>query len=192
MSKASDNSNAVVYAAGQVLDLYGVRYTREQSRVIQVEGAAGRWRPMSFGLWIDDNGKTHRSGKADLLARPRVLIYTGYISVPLWIECKSGKGTMTTDQRAFKKWVEANGDNFLLIHDDVRPLVDWLEARNVKKEPKRVIHAGEPLSVAALHALPCRHKGCGLARDQHKGTILACPTVLGKVWSPRLKLPEAK
>jgi hypothetical protein len=192
MSRASANANAVVYAAEQVCALYGVQCTREQSRVINVEGAAGRWRPMFFGKWTDDEGNVHNSGRADLLARPRVWFsFTGEyaqrlerFTVPLWIECKSGKGRLTPDQIAFKKWVEDNGDHYVLIHDDVRPLIAWFDAHGVKKEPKRIIHA-EPIDATALDGLPCRW--CGDLKNQHRGKILACVSKLGKVWSPKLQ-----
>ena len=72
MSRASDAANAVVHAVEQILDLYGVQHTREQSRVVMVPGAAGRTRPMFFGKWIDDNGEVHSSGRADILARPKI------------------------------------------------------------------------------------------------------------------------
>lgn len=193
MSKASDAANAVVNAAAQVLDLYGVRYTREQSRVIQVEGAAGRWRPMFFGQWVDDFGVKHNSGKADLLARPRIWAATvlagtvaGRISVPLWIECKAGKGRLSPDQIAFKNWVEANGDEYMLIHDDVRPLITWLDEHGVVREPHRIIHSSTPMNVDDLHALPCRH--CGKSRGEHIGVALGCPGKSGHVWSPDLKV----
>jgi hypothetical protein len=208
VSKASVNANAVVYAVEQVCALYGVRCTREQSKVITVVGAAGRWRPMFIGQWIDDYGKVHRGGRADILARPRVLINAGpayhiggdsaeilrvRVTVPLWIECKSGSGRLSPDQIAFKKWVEANDETYILIHDDVRPLIEWFEKMGVKKEPARVIHSGEPMTVGELHALPCKH--CGGQRDNpaaHRGTILACAIRLGKVWSPKVNTTEAK
>jgi hypothetical protein len=225
MSKASDAANAVVNAVEQVLDLYGVAHTREQSRVIQVEGAAGRFRPMYFGKWIDDDGNVHTSGKADLLARPRVHISSisgaichskgcgGYgadslsnnlwttssarwrdctcglvdarISIPFWIECKSGKGTLSHDQRAFRAWVLANGDEYMLVHDDVRPLIEWLEAHGVKKQPKRIIHSENAIDSGQLEALPCRH--CDLTLDKHIGPAHGCPGRRTTVWSPKLR-----
>lgn len=144
MSKSSDNSNAVVYAAVKCCDLYGVRSLRMQSRVMWVPGAAGRLRPMFFGKWTDDNGKEHNGGMADLLARPRVpvtihhdngtsLKYPIKIAMPVWIECKSGKGRMTPDQIAFKNYVENNGETYILLHDDMRPLTEWFEKNGVKK-----------------------------------------------------------
>lgn len=213
MSKASDASNAVVYAAAKILDLYGVRHTREQSRVILVPGAAGRTRPMFFGKWIDDAGITHNSGRADILARPRIGMraigndllqraeipctvktmewFDLRVSIPLWIECKSGKGRLSPDQIAFKNWVEANGDGYLLLHDDVSPLTEWLEIHGVKKEPKKNIHAA-PMSEQQVADLPCRH--CKEEKRHHTGTIFACVgrlgTLIGKVYSPDLKVKK--
>jgi len=188
MSKASDAANAVVWSVEQILNLYGVRYTREQSRVLQIEGAAGRFRPMYFGKWTDDDGNVHTSGKADLLARPRIVVGKELprISVPLWIECKSGKGTLSHDQWAFRKWVTDNGDYFLTIHDDTRPLTEWLDSHQVRKEPRSIIHA-EPMDITALNALPCRW--CGNAKELpfHTGKIFACRDRMGKTWSPQLK-----
>ena len=201
MSRTSDASNAVVNACEQVLDLYGVQHTREQSRVVMVEGVAGRTRPMYFGKWIDNFGNVHCSGRADLLARPRISVPTSMpgcfepMSVPLWIECKSGKGTLSPDQRAFRAWVTENGDQYMVVHDDVRPLIAWLESHNVRKEPKRIIHA-EPMTTGALDDLPCKHCG-GKKLTDHTGTIFACKSsvkasALGKVWSPKLTTTSSK
>lgn len=55
------------------------------------------------------------------------------ITLPLWIEAKSGRGGLTDDQVAFKSYVESNGETWLLIHDDLRPLIEWLEIHGVKK-----------------------------------------------------------
>ena len=100
----AQNENAVMYAVEQVCSLYGVQVTREQSRQFNVQGAAGRWRPMFFGTWVDGFGRKRNKGKADFLARPRVHwpVASGQGSVkspfPLWIECKSLKGKQTPDQ----------------------------------------------------------------------------------------------
>lgn len=199
MSKASDAANAVVNAVEQICNLYGVQSTREHSRVIMVPGAAGRTRPMFFGKWIDDNGTVHNSGRADVLARPRVIPFslTGCqnsntvnsllaeafrVTVPLWIECKSGDGRLSPDQRAFRAWVEGNGDYYLLIHDDARPLIEWFETHGVKKQPKRIIHAAEPMTTGDLYALPCRH--CQKPRAEHIGAAFGCAGKRGGVWSP--------
>lgn len=139
MSKASDAGNAVVYTAVKTCDLYRVKTLRMQSRVIWVPGGAGRPRPMFFGKWTDDFGKEHNGGMADLLARPKIKLpvrtlrdkefamHAVHATTLLWIECKSGKGRMTEDQIAFKNHVEANGESYLLLHDDMRPLIEWLE-----------------------------------------------------------------
>lgn len=145
MSKASENANAVAYAIEQVCGLYGVEILRMQSRVFTVPGAAGRSRPMFIGQWKDQFGNKHNSGMADFLARPRVPatdlldvrgsleIGIRRVTVPLWIEAKSGKGALSDDQIAFKSYVEGNGEFWLVIHDDVRPLIEWFELRGVKK-----------------------------------------------------------
>lgn len=191
MSKASDSGNAVVYAAEQVCGLYGVQVTREQSRMFNVQGAAGRWRPMFIGAWTDSYGKIHRAGRADLLARPRICFENAlakiYISVPLWIECKSGDGKMTPEQHAFRHWVESNGDTYLLVHDDVRPLIAWFDEHGVTKQcadidVKPVIN---PVDATELNSLPC--KWCGLTRPEHLGKAFGCRGKSGKVWSPDLK-----
>lgn len=194
MSKASGAANALVYAAVQVCGLYGVQVTREQSRMFNVQGASGRWRPMFFGEWTDNFGKIHRKGKSDLLARPRILaqgpICNKRLSVPLWIECKTGKGRMEIDQIEFKNWVESNGDNFILLHDDVRPLISWMDAHGVEKDCTEAAlrNVAEPMDASLLTSLPCRW--CKKSRADHIGIALGCPGrqgLLGKVWSPDLK-----
>jgi hypothetical protein len=210
----AQNENAVMYAVEQVCALYGVQVTREQSRQFNVQGAAGRWRPMFFGTWTDTSGRLVRrvgkgkqtnvwhKGKADFLARPRVRIYcSGYagdsrvISLPLWIECKSGDEKQTGDQLAFQKWVELNGDYYLLLRDDVRPLVAWFDEHGVDKQCDDAALASvvSPIDCTELYVLPCKY--CGFTRAQHRGTIFSCPLelaacntkLIGKVWSPDLR-----
>lgn len=221
MSRSSDAANAVINAAEQVLDLYGVQHSREQSRVLNMKDDRDQrgYRPMYFGKWIDDEGKVHASGRADILARPKIQVRhpsatvmlttmvkelhpdadldlsNWKISIPLWIECKSGKGKLTPDQVAFRHWVVSNGDAWLLIHDDINPLIDWLKSHNVSKQPKRVIHA-EPMTTDVLDDLPCKHCGGNKFTD-HTGTIHACKatmkaSALGKVWSPKLTTSKAR
>ena len=209
MSRSSDAGNAVVYAAEQVCALYGVQVTREQSRMFNVQGVGGRWRPMFFGTWTDTNWRlTHyagkrltniwNSGKADLLARPRIrLPITGDLievaakyfrfSVPLWIECKAGKGSLEPAQNAFKIWVESNGDSYLLLHDDVRPLIEWFDSHGVEKrcDDAELRTVTEPIDASELEALPCKH--CKKNRSEHLGTIFGCPGKRRTVWSPDLK-----
>ena len=196
------SENSVMYAVEQVCALYGVQVTREQSRQFNVQGAAGRWRPMFFGSWVDNFGKKHNKGKADFLARPRVCDYCivdsvieARVSVPLWIECKSLKGRQTPDQAAFETWVKSNGDEYLLLREDVRPLISWFDAHGVSKHCDDVAlkNVVQPLDASSLTSLPC--KWCGFAWKQHKGAILACPLelaqcntkLIGKVWSPDLR-----
>lgn len=148
---------------------------------------------MFFGEWIDQYGKRHRSGKADVLARPRIQ-FTEVpggewlrMSVPLWIECKSGKSKPSHDQNAFRQWVTSNGDFHLLIHDDVRPLIDWFKQNGVEKRPtdEALNAVATPVSANALYELPC--KWCKMRRCEHMGKILACSGMMGKVWTPDLK-----
>jgi hypothetical protein len=197
--------NPTMYAVEQVCGLYGVQVTREQSRSITVE-SGGRWRPMFFGQWTDEFGK-RRFGKADFLARPRIVVDEQMgprvMSVPLWIECKSLDGDKNRrknlktmgDQEAFKRWVESNGDFYLHIVEDVRPLIAWFEAHGVVKNCDEVALATvvTPLDGTELYLLPCKH--CGYARAQHRGKIFSCPMelagcsskLIGKVWSPDLR-----
>lgn len=205
----AQNENAVMYAVEQVCGLYGVQVTREQSRQFNVQGAAGRWRPMFFGTWTDTSGKLTRrmgkritnlwnKGKADFLARPRIAldgITPLRISVPLWIETKSIKGKQSPEQAAFQRWVESNGDTYLLLREDVRPLIAWFDAHGVSKQCSETELATvvTPLDASELDALPC--KWCGFARAEHMGKILSCPLhlaacatkLIGKVWSPDLR-----
>lgn len=196
--------NATMYAVEQVCGLYGVQYTREQSRTFKVE-SGGRWRPMFFGHWTDEFGN-RRFGKADFLARPRILAYYSdvqnagvYMSVPLWIECKSLEGhsnrkTMA-DQFAFEKWVKKNGDSYIRVQEDVRPLIAWFDEHGVEKNCDDVALATvvTPLDASLLYSLPC--KWCGFPRDKHPKPAFGCPLhlaacntkLIGKVWSPDLR-----
>jgi hypothetical protein len=202
--------NPVMYAVEQVCGLYGVQYTREQSRTFNVE-TGGRWRPMFFGQWHDEFGK-RRFGKADFLLRPRIRRNYGVvrpdnshtnishvISVPLWVECKSlaGKSNSKTkaDQFAFEQWVKKNGDHYMRIQEDVRPLIEWFEEHGVEKncDDTALATVVSPLDASLLYELPCKH--CGFPRDKHTGPAFGCPLhlaacntkLIGKVWSPDLR-----
>lgn len=198
MSKASDAANAVVNAIDQVCGLYGVEVLRMQSRTIMVEGAAGRVRPLFIGRWRDQFGNWHNSGMADVLARPRVragLILKSHvddalelITVPLWIEAKSGKGALTPDQRAFKSYVESNREAHLVIHDDVTPLMDWFKAHGVEKQaPETLVSSNAILAAVRTESadqFPCRH--CKLPKAEHLGPAFGCPGARRTVWSPKV------
>jgi len=115
--------------------------------------------------------------------------------VPLWIECKSLKGKQTPDQAAFQQWVEANGDGYLLLREDVRPLLAWFDTHGVAKncDDGALASVVTPLDSTELYLLPCKH--CGFTRAEHRGKIFSCPLelagcstkLLGKVWSPDLR-----
>lgn len=192
--------NPVMYAVEQVCGLYGVQFTREQSRVFKVE-SGGRWRPMYFGQWTDQNG-ARRFGKADFLTRPRIRldgISPLRISVPLWIECKSleGKTNRKTklDQAAFEQWVRKNGDFYMRVQEDIRPLVAWFDEHGVEKQCDDAALASvvTPIDASLINELSC--KWCAFRRDQHLGRILSCPLhlaacntkLIGKVYSPDLR-----
>lgn len=200
MSKASNAANSLVYTAEQVCALYGVQVTREQSIRLNVPmpGDSRGWRPIFIGQWKDNFGTVHRAGRADLLARPRVVLpITGdlvevlakhfRISVPLWIECKTGEGRMTPEQIAFKNWVESNGDAYLLLHDDVRPLLEWFESHGVEKrcDEADLKSVTEPIDATELEELPCKH--CQSLLEKHLGPARGCPGKRRTVWSPDLK-----
>jgi len=214
----AQNENAVMYAVEQVCGLYGVQVMREQSMRYNVQKANGTWRPIFIGQWTDNCGQIHRAGKADFLARPRISIapemldcrdgiVTPYgtvagvtvtkrrVSIPLWIECKSLTGRASTEQLFFKKYVEANGDAYLLLREDVRPLIAWFDAHGVEKNCDEVALASvvTPLDSTELYVLPCKY--CGFSRALHKGSMFCCPLelaacstkLIGKVWSPDLR-----
>lgn len=191
-----------MYAVEQVCGLYGVQLTREQSRVLNVQSGGGQWRPMFIGTWIDNLGTKHYGGRADFLARPRIRrdgISPTLISVPLWIECKSieGKTNRKTklDQMAFERWVTDNGDHYLRVREDVRPLIAWFDEHGVTKQCDDAALASvvTPIDATQLFALPC--KWCAFLREEHMGKILSCPLhlaacntkLIGKVWSPDLR-----
>jgi hypothetical protein len=138
MKKRAD-SNALMYSVGEVCALYSVRLFRIQSRTFTVVGAAGRTRPMFIGQWTDDNGTVHYKGMADLLARPKIEVHMPHaldpaiVTVPLWIECKSGDDKLSADQEAFRHHVTNNGEFHITIKDDLRPLMQWFDEHGLKQ-----------------------------------------------------------
>jgi hypothetical protein len=211
MSKASDAANAAMYAVEKTCELYGVETLRMQSRTVLVPGAAGRTRPLFFGQWRDQFGELHTRGMADLLLRPRVpmfdlmfkpgeyvLCYSPsemaaiinrmknvFVTVPVWVEVKSGRGEMRHDQHAFRNYVEWNGEVFFTIHEEMKPLTDWFDSHGVKQSNFPRIPKPVSVPVGEVADLPCRH--CGDFKAQHTGTILACRLLhTGRVWSPKI------
>lgn len=157
MGQKRQDENAVVYAVNQVCGLYGVNVIREQSRVFSVIGKSGRERPMFIGQWTDANGQPHYAGKADLLARPKVLIsrllpagavvpydneqerqlamgvLAGRTAVPLWIETKAKGNRLSAEQEAFRHFVTGNLEHHIVVAEDVRPLMEWFDKMGVKR-----------------------------------------------------------
>lgn len=145
-------SNAVTNAILDAAALYRVPAFRMQSRVLPVIGKGGRSRPMFFGSWTDDLGVLHHSGMADLLLQPRISIskiitesipgllpavpnHDSHfkITVPLWVECKSGTGKLREDQIAFRDYVVKGGAFFLEAHDCADSVIDWFDAFGVTR-----------------------------------------------------------
>lgn len=141
MSSASQAGNSVVSAAELVCGMWGVPALRMQSRVVTVVGAGGRERPMFMGKWTDDNGIEHYGGMADLLLQPTIEVVClcndsqtcMTVTVPLWVECKAGKGALSKDQRAFRDWVTSNGAGYLELRDSADALLDWFKLRKVER-----------------------------------------------------------
>lgn len=134
MSKSSQAANAVLKAVEDVCALYRIPVFRMQSRVFTVIGAKGKKRPMFVGRWKDVQGQMFTSGMADLLLAPRIPCSAHfYGTVFLWVEAKAGKGELTTDQEAFKTFVESQGMYFLECHDSADQLLEWLKAHGVTR-----------------------------------------------------------
>lgn len=154
MAKIS-KSNAVVGAVIEAAALYDVPRYRMNSRVVTVAGAGGRNRPMFFGEWTDDLGKLQCKGMADVLLTPQIDLLkifqggvpiipmnqradilrniTTRICVPLWVECKSGSGELSDEQKAFRSHVIMAGAFYLEIHDSADELLKWFEQMGVRR-----------------------------------------------------------
>lgn len=152
MGKAISASNAVVNAVEMAAAMFGVRCYRMNSRTFKVIGAGGRERPMFMGQWKDELGVVFYKGMADLLLTPRVTIHqkTSLIHipintpasmpsnliiacVPLWVECKSGSGVLTKEQKAFRDDVVKAGAFYIEAHDSADEVIAWFEAMQVRK-----------------------------------------------------------
>jgi hypothetical protein len=131
-------SNAVVSAIESAAAIYGVRSYRMNSRTFMVPGAGGRERPMFMGQWKDENGETHRQGMADLLLTPRIPVVTATVgrvlmSVPLWVECKSGSGKLEPEQKLFRDDVTKAGAFYIEAHDSAQAVIDWFTIFGVSR-----------------------------------------------------------
>lgn len=154
MSKKISAANAVGNAVEQAAALFDVACYRMNSRTFTVVGAGGRERPMFFGQWRDRNGIEHKGGMADYLLMPRITMAVlngappGFVPmnrpagsipekirvvVPLWIECKSGKGDLEPSQRDFRDDVIARGAYHITCHDSADNLMAWFELMGVQR-----------------------------------------------------------
>jgi hypothetical protein len=103
---------------------------------------------MFFGQWNDDLGIVHRKGMADLLLTPRIAVWPALqegnpkwlmpvetapfdirlrVTVPLWVECKSGSGELDPEQIAFRDHVVKSGAYYLEAHDCADVVLEWFE-----------------------------------------------------------------
>ena len=152
MAKKVNAANAVVSSIEEAAAIYGVRCYRMQSRVFNVVGAGGRQRPMFVGGWRDKCGTHFESGMADLLLTPRILVekptHLVHIpintpgganiqpitcSVPLWVECKSGSGVLSKEQKLFRDDVLDAGAFYIEAHDGPDAVIEWFETYGVKR-----------------------------------------------------------
>jgi hypothetical protein len=138
MVQAINASNANMQAVADAAALYGVRAYRMQSRTFTVTGAGGRERPMFMGGWHDGTGIFHAKGMADFLLTPKIQVSTKlglpiFASVALWVECKSGMGELTADQRAFRDDVLDAGAFWLCAKDSCGELIEWFRKHQVTR-----------------------------------------------------------
>jgi hypothetical protein len=134
VSRRISAANAVGNAVEEACALYHVPCYRMNSRALTVVGKGGRERPMFFGQWRDRFGTMHRSGMPDYLLTPHVrfLGAATKIPIPVWLECKSGTGELTAEQKAFRDDVHLLGIKFLEVHDDASELISWFKAMEVR------------------------------------------------------------
>lgn len=142
MPKPISASNAVVSAVESACAIYGVRCYRMNTRVFEVAGQGGRKRPMFMGSWRDELGTHHFTGMADLLLTPRVrlpilnggkLVDIATATITLWVECKSGTGRLSPEQKEFRDDVVKAGAAYLEIRDSADELIAWFEKMGVKR-----------------------------------------------------------
>lgn len=152
MAKSVSASNAVVNAVETAAAMFGVRSYRMNSRVFRVTGAGGRERPMFMGQWKDELGTVYHKGMADLLLTPRIafnqktsLVHIPIntpasspsnlisVCVPLWVECKSGSGVLTKEQKAFRNDVVKAGAFYIEAHDSADDVIAWFESMQVRR-----------------------------------------------------------
>jgi hypothetical protein len=133
-------SNAVLQSIETACAIYGVRSYRMNTRAMSVVGVGGKERPMFFGSWKDANGELHRKGMADLFLTPKIplkkLVETDSglrFCVPLWVECKSGSGKLTEDQKLFRADVIEAGAFYIEAHDSADAVVEWFRQYGVTR-----------------------------------------------------------
>lgn len=107
---------AVLASVLELLTIYRIWHERRNTRVLDVVGAGGKTRPMTFGT----------PGTGDIFCTP---FYASSIHpLCLWIEVKSEGGRQSTTQKEFQAGVEAAGHHYLLARsiDDVQKwFKDW-------------------------------------------------------------------
>ncbi|GHT66443.1 hypothetical protein FACS1894110_10160 [Spirochaetia bacterium] len=100
----NDLEAPVLAACKQYLDLRGIAWIRINGAGIKIPLGGGRYR--WFRSYTCGNKK---NGVADLIAVKDGLFYA--------IECKSGSGKQSDDQKEFQEYVEKSGGIYIIARD---------------------------------------------------------------------------
>ncbi|MFO8066852.1 MAG: hypothetical protein R6U11_04640, partial [Bacteroidales bacterium] len=52
-----------------------------------------------------------------------------YKPIIFTVECKTGSGRLSKEQKRVKKWLEKGGIDYLVIRDNVDELIEYLEEK---------------------------------------------------------------
>ncbi|MCI0422783.1 MAG: hypothetical protein L0312_26780 [Acidobacteria bacterium] len=114
MSRASQNSNAVVKSVCDLLTAHHIWHMRVNTGAVKVGGRFFR-----YGI----------KGAADVLATPRAIRTPGTdiataqtkqderYPLLIWVECKFGAGRQSAAQKQFQQTVEAAGHVYVIAQD---------------------------------------------------------------------------
>lgn len=144
-NRVTQAANAVVNAAIQACQIRGVPVVRLNSGALPAIGAGGKFRPVAPTVWWNDLGERKTAGLPDLLLRPTILMTAQLfgasigelpnlrVTVPLWVECKSGRGKLNADQEAFREHARQHHEFYLELHDSADELMAWFEKYQVTR-----------------------------------------------------------
>jgi len=100
------------------------------SRIKDLEAAVGKWLDWQhFSYLRISNYRCFKCGQVQNSKAKGWPDYFVYNPVLLAIECKTGKGKLSQDQKRIKGLMEDVGITYIVVRDNVNALLEWADGR---------------------------------------------------------------